>query len=136
MGLTNWFPSTTAPDGNSTSGTLNAVIVSAVRGLHRILLATLGGVPQIEVKELRGKKEQYEKSFEGVLDVLHTPFILTDLETGKKQLVHYRDMLDLVCGVLENGKDTKPLEKYKFEKLDSQAAEVLYGFQPRPQKKN
>lgn len=107
-----------------------------MRGLHRILLATLGGVPQVEVKELRGKKEQYERSFEGVLDVLHTPFILTDLETGKKQLVHYRDMLDLICGVIENGRDTKPLEKYKFEKLDSQAAEVLYGFQPRRQKKS
>lgn len=134
MALTDSFLTTTDQAGKSTTLLSRAGLVNVVRGLHKILLATLGGVPHTEVTELKNKKEQCEKAFEAVVEILHTPFLLTDLETKKKEVVAYREMLNIVCTVIEHDKDATVLQRYKWEKLDSQAAEVLYGYRPRPKK--
>jgi len=116
-------------------GKLNAAAVNAVRGLHRILLATLGGVPCADNREHKEKYEVAKKAMDNITDILdNTIFIVTKNDQGKKDVVPYRELLHLFCHSIENGRSVESAFKsLHIEKLDEKAAKVLYGVKRKKQ---
>lgn len=119
--------------GVQTSKDTKQKVVNAVRGLHRILLATLGGVPRADsdkaAKNLKDAKEIVDK-FIDLTD--NTLYIVED--DGNKEMVTLKEMIDRFYMLIEHNQ--KLGDYYKnttITKVDAAAAEVLYGVKRRYQ---
>lgn len=117
--------------GVQTSKDTKLKVVNVVRGLHRTLLATLGGVPKADVARAKDNLKQAQDIVDKFIDLTDNTLYLVE-EDGGKEMVTLKDMIDRFYILIEHKQNLGDYYKdMTITKVDAAAAEVLYGVKRR-----